>query len=146
MMMALRKLADRARYRARRRQGRAAAALGAYGEDLAHRYLQSCGLTIIARNYRMTGGGAETDIVAREGEALVFVEVKTRDSSEFGPPERAVGIDKQRHMVRAALDYARRADIGWQQIRFDIVSVVAGDPPEITHLRDVLPLRRAPGD
>jgi putative endonuclease len=142
MMMALRKFADRARYRARLRNGSATAALGAYGEDLAHRYLQSCGLTVVARNYRMTGGGAETDIVAREGEALVFVEVKTRTSDEFGAPDRAVGIEKQRHMVRAALDYARRAGIDWQQIRFDIVSVVAGDPPAITHLRDVLPLRK----
>jgi putative endonuclease len=141
-MMALRKLADRARYRARLRQGSAAAALGAYGEDLAHRYLQSCGLVIVARNYRMTGGGAETDIVARDGESLVFVEVKTRTSEEFGSPDRAVGIEKQRHMVRAALDYARRADIDWQRIRFDIVSVVMGDRPAITHLRDVLPLRQ----
>lgn len=141
-MMALRKLADRARYRARRRRGSATAALGAYGEDLAHRYLQTCGLTIVARNYRMAGGGAETDIVARDGEALVFVEVKTRTSDEFGAPDRAIGIEKQRHMVRAALDYARRADIDWQQIRFDIVSVVLGDSPAITHLRDVLPLRK----
>lgn len=142
MMAALRRLADRARFRARLRRGSAAAALGAYGEDLAHRYLQSCGFTVVARNYRMAGGGAEADLVAREGEALVFVEVKTRTSEDCGAPERAIGIEKQRHMVRAALDYARRADIGWRQIRFDIVSVVAGDPPSITHLRDVLPLRK----
>jgi putative endonuclease len=142
MMAALLKFADRARYRARLRRGSATAALGRYGEDLAHRYLQSSGLTVVARNYRMTGGGAETDIVAREDDALVFVEVKTRTTDEYGAPDRSIGIEKQRHMVRAALDYARRAGVDWQRIRFDIVSVVDGDPPSITHLRDVLPLRQ----
>lgn len=142
MMTALLKFADRARYRARLRSGSQTAALGAFGEDLAHRYLQKCGLTIVARNYRMTNGAAETDIVARDGEVLVFVEVKTRTSDEFGAPERAIGIEKQRHMVRAALDYARRAGIDWQRIRFDIVAIVDGDPSAITHLRDVLPLRQ----
>ena len=63
---------------------------GMIGEDLAHRYLRSQGCTIVARNYRTRSGSGEIDLVAWHGGVLVFVEVKTRESSEFGPPDRAV--------------------------------------------------------
>ncbi len=142
MMAAILKAADRMRYRARLKSGSATAALGHYGEDLAQRYLQGCGLTVIARNHRLTNGSAEIDIVAREGDTLVFVEVKTRQTDEYGSPDRAIGVEKRRHMVRAALDYARRCGVNWQNLRFDIVSIVMSDAAAITHLRDVLPLRQ----
>jgi putative endonuclease len=108
---------------------------GRLGEDLAHRYLRGRGCTVVARNYRPPSGRGEIDLVVRHGEKLVFVEVKTRDSAEFGEPERAVDADKQLHLTRAARDYARRAGVEWQQVRFDVVAVILS-PRRIEWLRD----------
>lgn len=112
------------------------AALGRHGEDLAHRYLQRSGLCVIARNYRPRGGDAEVDLVARDGSAVVFVEVKTRRSADFGSPDRAIGDRKQENIVRAARAFAQRGEIPWNQVRFDTVSIVMSDPPALTHERD----------
>ena len=108
---------------------------GRIGEDLAHRYLRRQGCTIVARNYRTRSGSGEIDLVAWQGETLVFVEVKTRDSAEFGAPDRAVDADKERHLRTAARDYARRAGVEWERIRFDVVSVVL-NPRRIEWIRD----------
>jgi len=137
------RLADWLRHKARLRLGNATAAMGRRGEDLAHRFLRDHGLTVVARNFRLASGAAEIDLVARDGDTLVFVEVKSRATEEFGSPDRAVGLEKQRHMLRAALDYARRADVEWREVRFDIVNIVFSEPPAIKHLRDVLPIRAA---
>jgi putative endonuclease len=109
---------------------------GRRGEDLAHRYLRRHGFTIVARNYRLAAGDAETDLIARDGEALVFVEVKSRETGEHGPPERAVGEEKRRHLLRVAREYARKTNTPWAQVRFDVVTVILQDPPEITLFRD----------
>jgi len=108
---------------------------GRIGEDLAHRYLRRQGCTIVARTYRTRSGSGEIDLVAWQGETLVFVEVKTRDSAEFGTPDRAVDADKERHLRTAARDYARRAGVEWERIRFDVVSVVL-NPRRIEWIRD----------
>jgi putative endonuclease len=110
-------------------------ALGRRGEDLAHRYLRRQGFTIVARNYSLPTGDAEVDLIAREGEDLVMVEVKTRESAQHGPPDRAVGPDKQRHLVRVAREYTRSNDISWASVRFDVVTVVMRPHPEITLFR-----------
>jgi putative endonuclease len=117
-----------------RRRSRAAGH-GRLGEDMAHRYLRSRGCTIVARNYRPRSGTGEIDLVAWHGEKLVFVEVKTRSNTEFGQPDRAVDAEKRRHLARAARDYARRAGVGWDRTRFDIVSVVLS-PRRIEWFRD----------
>lgn len=130
-------LLDRLRHARRRRTWDPDLAAGRRGEDLAHRFLRRAGYVIVARNYRLAAGEAEADVIAREGEDLVVVEVKTRASAEYGPPERAVSPEKQRHLIRVARDYARKADIGWERVRFDVVSVVLSKPPEITLLRGV---------
>ena len=104
---------------------------GWLGEDLAHRYLQRQGCIIVARRYRPAGGGGEIDLVAWQGETLVFVEVKTRATAEFGLPERAVDAEKERYLRHAGRDYARRAGVEWTRVRFDIVSVVLTEPPLI---------------
>jgi putative endonuclease len=111
-------------------------AAGRRGEDLAHRFLRRQGYTIVARNYRLSSGDAEADLIAREGEDLVIVEVKTRASADFGPPERAVNPEKQRHLIRVAREYARKTDTPWERVRFDVVSIVLGDTPAITLLRE----------
>jgi putative endonuclease len=108
---------------------------GRLGEDLAHRYLRRRGCTIVARNYRPRSGAGEIDLVAWQGETLVFVEVKTRATAEFGQPDRAVDAEKRQHLTRAARDYARRAGVGWDRTRFDIVAVVLS-PRNIAWTRD----------
>ena len=109
---------------------------GRMGEDLAHRYLRRRGCTIVARNYRPPSGSGEIDLVAWHGGTLVFVEVKTRATAEFGAPDRAVDADKRQHLHDAARDYARRAGVEWEKVRFDIVSVLLAKPMTIEWIRD----------
>jgi putative endonuclease len=91
---------------------------------------------VVARNYRPGGGEAEVDIVARRGDTVVFVEVKSRTTDEFGSPDRAIDQEKRRHITRAARAYATRAGIEWSQVRFDTISIVFTDPPTIVHQKD----------
>jgi len=130
------KVSDAARQFRERRVLTPEAALGRKGEDYAHRYLRRAGFTILARNYRPGGGEAEVDIVARDGDIVVFVEVKSRSSAEFGTPDRAIDTAKQRNITRAARSYASKAGISWSQVRFDTVSVVFTEPPSIVHHQD----------
>lgn len=115
----------------RLRQRRYTGDHGRIGEDLAHRYLQKNGCTIAARNYRPPSGSGEIDLVVWEGKRLVFVEVKTRATADFGTPDSAVDAEKRQRLLRAASDYARRLSIPLDQARFDILSVLLGPPPEI---------------
>jgi len=110
-------------------------ASGRRGEDLAHRFLRKQGYTIVARNYRLASGDAEADLIARDGEDLVILEVKTRATDEYGPPEQAVNPEKRRHLMRVAREYARKTNTPWEHMRFDIVSIVLREPPEITLLK-----------
>jgi putative endonuclease len=120
----------------RRKRWKTDLALGRWGEDLAHRYLRKRGYTVVARNYRAASGEAEADIIAWHGESLVFVEVKTRMSDEYGSPERAVGSDKTAHLRSIARDYARKADVPLERVRFDLVTIVFGKPPKVQLLPD----------
>lgn len=131
------RLADRLRRSTRRSQMDPAHALGRDGEDLAHRCLQRAGLLVIARNYRTPGGAAEVDLIAREGPTLVFVEVKTRESDQFGAPDRAIDPLKKDKIRRAALNYLSRSAHDPSQVRFDVVSIVTGGQTARTeHFRD----------
>ena len=129
--------ADVLRHHARKRQMTADHALGRRGEDIAHRFLQRAGIVIVARNFRMASGAGEVDLIGWEGGTLVFLEVKSRRTDEYGAPDRAVGDQKQRSLYRAAREYARLADVPWESVRFDIVNVVFSTPPTVTHFRDV---------
>ena len=141
MISILYRLADAARARHRARHETPEQAAGRRGEDMAHRYLRRHGLTIVARNFRRRSGGGELDMVAWEGETLVFVEVKTRSSAEFGTPERAMGADKERDLRRAAGEYLRRAGIPWERARFDLISIVLSEPAEIEWIKDAFSVR-----
>lgn len=144
MLRWLYRLADRARLSAYGRTLTPRAFLGIAGENIAHRYLQQQGLRVVARNWRTRNSSAEVDLIAWEekppgqltGPTLVFVEVKTRSSDEFGAPGRAIDTVKRRNMARAASEYLRRFAPGQERIRFDIISVVASEPPRIEHDRD----------
>ena len=128
-------LLDSLRHARRRTRLDAAQAPGRRGEDLAHRFLRRQGFVIVARNYRLPTGGAEADLIAWEGDKLVIVEVKSRDTGDFGPPERAIGEEKRHRLLRLAREYALRAAVPWERVRFDVVTVVLTNPPEITLFR-----------
>jgi putative endonuclease len=136
------RLADRARHRARAARWPAYRAAGRRGEDLAHRYLERQGMRVVARNWRAPGGVGEIDVIARDGDALVFVEVKARESAEFGAPDRNIGTQKEEALRRAARSYARRAGVPWSRVRFDVVGIVLGQPYSIEHHRNAFPPSR----
>jgi putative endonuclease len=138
MMGRLYEFADVVRHHARQRHFTPDHALGRRGEDIAHRYLQRNGITIVARNYRMASGAGEVDLVGWEDDQLVFVEVKCRQTDDYGAPDRAIGLQKRSSLIRAACEFARRADVPWENVRFDAVNVVfTTTPPSVTHFRDV---------
>ena len=128
-MIALARLSDSLRHRFQRSRMTPERALGRRGEDYAHRFLEQRGYRVVARNYRTPSGGNEVDLIAWHKEHLVFVEVKSRTSDDSSAPERAVTPEKQRRIVRAAMDYTRRGNIDWGLVRFDVVAVLDGTPP-----------------
>lgn len=99
--------------------------LGKEGEELAANHLKNLGFSILARNYRQKSG--EIDIIARDGDCLVFVEVKTRKSLRFGQPFEAVTTKKQAQLSRVALDYLSRNELLDQPARFDVISILLPD-------------------
>jgi putative endonuclease len=100
---------------------RARVILGKTGEDLACEELKRRGYAIVARRYRRRGG--ELDIIARDGETMVFIEVKTRDGRAFGDGADAVTGFKRRRITQLALDYMMRHHLSDCPCRFDVVSV-----------------------
>lgn len=110
--------------------------LGAQGEALAARYLRRHGYRILERNIRLAG--CELDIVAREGDTIAFVEVKTRRVDNEIPPEASIGYTKRRHIVRAARQYIATHPEPDRYYRFDVVTVVIPEhgKAEITLLRN----------
>ena len=96
--------------------------LGERGEDAAARFLRRRGYKILVRRFKSRAG--EIDIIARQKDWLVFIEVKTRKTEQYGAPSEAVNKEKQRHMSRVALDYLRLLDNPRIKFRFDIVEVL----------------------
>ena len=137
MMGRLYEFADVLRHYGRKRHVSQDQATGRRGEDIAHRYLQRAGIIIVARNFRMASGAGEVDLIGWESDTLVFVEVKSRQTDEYGAPDRAIGQQKQASLMRAAREYARHAEVPWENVRFDVVNVVFTTPPSVTHFRDV---------
>ena len=113
-------------------------AVGAYGERRAVAHLVEAGIRIVERNWRCADG--EIDIIARDGEDIVFCEVKTRRSLEFGPPAGAVVTAKARRLRRLALRWLTEHDQHARDVRFDVVSVLAQrrGAARVEHLRGVL--------
>lgn len=137
------RLMDSAREYKQRQTMDADAALGRRGENQAHRYLRSHGMTVVARNVRLPDGSGEIDIVARDAAITVFVEVKARMTDAFGAPERAIDKEKQERITRAARFYASRSGVSWDSVRFDVVSIVFTRPPSVSHYADAFFLGRA---
>ena len=129
--------ADLLRYHGRKGSMATDHALGRRGEDIAHRFLRRSGIVVVARNYRMNSGAGEVDLIGWEGDTLVFVEVKSRQTEAYGAPDRAIGPQKEFSLIRAAREYARHAEVPWSRVRFDVVNVVFTTPPAVTHFRNV---------
>ena len=111
--------------------------LGDRGERAAARYLRRRGLRVLTRGYRVRSG--EIDLIARDGETLVFVEVKSR---RRGVPAEAVDREKQRRITLAALHFLRKHRLLDVRSRFDIVAIVWPDErgdPQIEHIPDAFP-------
>ncbi len=112
---------------------------GAAGEAAAESFLRRTGLKILVRRYQCRYG--EVDLVARDKDILVFIEVKTRHSAAFGDPVQDVTPEKQRHISRVALHYLRAIGNPQISVRFDIVEVLDDlAVPTCRHLPDAFSL------
>jgi putative endonuclease len=120
------------------------AVVGTWGEDQAAIFLKAHGFTVLGRNVRPDRRD-ELDIVARTGETLVFVEVKTRRREDFARPMTAVDARKRHALNRAAAAYLRRAGYPDLFYRFDVIEVL-GRPEEgeplVRHTEDAVPFER----
>ena len=114
--------------------------LGSDGEDVACRHLRDQGLEVLARNWRLASGElrGELDVICRDGDALVVVEVKTRRSDAFGGPLFAVTPRKQQKIRALTVAFMRQAGIHPRTIRFDVVAVwqARGTATRVEHVRD----------
>jgi len=109
--------------------------VGQWGERTAADYLAEHGYNILARNVRTSYG--EIDLIAEKDGLLIFIEVKTRTSQVYGPPEIAVTARKQQHMQLCAEEYAQKYGIEHWQI--DVVAIVRiNGKPEITHFENAM--------
>lgn len=111
---------------------------GSWGEQTAAQFLEKLGYVILEHNVRTQYG--EIDLIARQETTLVFVEVKTRSSAEFGYPEESITPTKQQHMQDAAQDYLQshpEIDGEW---RVDVIAIrrIENQQPEITHIENAL--------
>ena len=104
---------------------------GRAAEAIAAEHLSGHGLAIVERNVRSRHG--EIDIVARDGDTLVFVEVRARKNADHGSPLETVGDVKRRRLIRAASVYLTRKQLWDKPCRFDVVAI---DGDVVTHLED----------
>jgi putative endonuclease len=122
------------------------AQLGKLGEQYAAAYLEQLGYRLVAANFTLPVGrnlrgavvNAEIDLVAYDHDTLCFIEVKTRASDWFAPPQASIDLRKQRQIARAAREYRRLFDLEDDPYRFDVVTVLFSDPtaPRVDLLRN----------
>ena len=110
--------------------------VGKWGEETAAEYLTGRGCEIVARNVRTPYG--EIDIIAKQGEVIIFVEVKTRTSDKMGLPEESITARKRQHMISAAEHYAAEHEIDRWQI--DVISIEGklGSTPKVTYFENAI--------
>jgi putative endonuclease len=109
--------------------------LGAAGEDLAAAYLKNQGYKILERNYTCPLG--EIDLIARQGQTLVIIEVKTRSNWRFGQPQEAVHASKQAKLRRLAEYYLKQQRREDASVRFDVVAITLAEAgPEVEIIQD----------
>lgn len=114
--------------------------IGTIGEQKAQSYLKRRGYQILECNYHTKGG--ELDIIAKEKDCIVFVEVKTRTNTEYGTPAEAVSFYKQKHMLKSARYYLSRFETE-MECRFDVIEVILKKgcffwQATINHLKNIM--------
>ena len=113
--------------------------LGELGEDLALKEIKGLGYKKIVRNYRCTLG--EVDLIARDGDTLVFIEIKTRRGKSIAYAKEAVDAKKRRQLSKVALAYLKSNNCYGVKARFDVVAVsLAGDKPQIEVIQNAFDL------
>jgi len=120
-------------------------ALGREGEAAARAYLERRGVRILVQNFRCAAG--EIDLIGRTRDTLVFIEVKTRTSDAYGPPQLAVHLKKQRQIVRAAQWFLAEQRVPEVPCRFDVVAVTLapGDArPTVDWVQNAFPAEGEP--
>jgi putative endonuclease len=122
--------------------GKSRRELGEQGERLAEEFLRKLGCKILRRNWRTRLG--EIDLIARDGDEVVFVEVKLRSTADWGDPQESVRPGKRRRICLAASEFADRNRLHGYTLRFDIVAVLLpdGGTPEVRHYKDAFPIVR----
>jgi putative endonuclease len=114
-------------------------ALGAFGEDLALKEIERLGYTCITRNYRCPLG--EIDLIAKEGDSLVFIEIKTRRGRTTGYAKEAITSRKKRQMSKVALAYMKSNDCCDVKSRFDVIVIsLKADKEEIEVIQNAFDL------
>lgn len=109
--------------------------LGAWGEEKARRFLEEQGLTVLEQRYAV--GEGEVDLIARDGDILVFFEVKTRQSDYFGHPVEAVTLAKQQRLVKAAEHFLYKNKLDEEFARFDVLGILLqGKKTDILWIKD----------
>ena len=113
---------------------------GRLGERVAKAHLQRQGLKFLVANFRSDRG--EIDLIFRDRDCLVFVEVKARSSEEWGRPAAAIDRERRRRLTQCALDYLRRLKNPPIKTRFDVVEVLLsdGEVSEVRHLPNTFPM------
>jgi len=112
---------------------------GVSGESFAVEVLEKSGYQILEQNYRTSLG--EIDIIAREGDVLVFVEVKSRRTGQFGSPKLAVTAKKQRKISMVALEYLKQTRQNGEKARFDVVSIrFVPEQPDVEIIKNAFEL------
>lgn len=113
--------------------------LGVRGEEIARDYLRKLNYRIVEVNYRCRCG--EIDIIARDSSTLVFIEVKTRRTATYGPPQLSVTPFKQRQISKAALTYLVKNRLETANARFDVIGIrLSEGSPKLDHIRNAFDL------
>ncbi len=117
---------------------------GRWGEKVAVKHLRSKHCKIVGERVR-AGKHDELDVIAKDGNCLVFVEVKTRKNENFGRPFSAVNAAKRKRLSRAAVAYLKKKNAKPDFIRFDVIEVIGepGGEPEVRHIENAFPLDSA---
>lgn len=110
--------------------------IGQFGEEHAQKFLKKMGWKILATNYHYSRF-AEIDIIAKDKDVIVFVEVKTRSTTAFGHPFEAVSKSKLQNIFKAGLAYLQTTKESYKSYRIDIISVIGKENPKVEHLKNI---------
>lgn len=105
------------------------------GETLAAEHLKACGYQLLSQNYRYKRG--EIDLIAKKGDRIVFVEVKTRRSLRYGKPQYAVTKQKQRQISKIAIAYLQAKNLLDKPCRFDVIAIHLSPQLELLRLEQI---------